>query len=70
MRARASGARQQQRLLALLVPAIAVLLIATTPSLAAALDAPLGRLVLIPGAVALEASGIVLARRIVSEALA
>ncbi|OGO69950.1 MAG: hypothetical protein A3H36_07150 [Chloroflexi bacterium RIFCSPLOWO2_02_FULL_71_16] len=70
VRARASGARQQQRLLALLVPAIAVLLIATTPSLAAALDAPLGRLVLIPGAVALEASGIVLARRIVSEALA
>lgn len=70
VRARASGARQQQRLLALLVPAIAVLLITTTPSLGAALDAPLGRVVLIPGAVMLEVLGIALARRIVNGALA
>lgn len=70
VRARASGARQQQRLLALLVPAIAVFLIATMPSLAAALDTPLGRFVLVPGAIAFEIAGIMLARRIVNEALA
>ena len=50
VRARASGARQQQKLLALLVPAIAV--------------------VLIPGAVVFEVAGVVLASRIVNEALA
>ncbi|MGH2377788.1 MAG: type II secretion system F family protein [Candidatus Limnocylindria bacterium] len=70
VRARASGARQQQKLLALLVPAIALILIASMPSLAAALDSPLGRFVLIPGAVAFEVAGVVLARRIVNEALA
>lgn len=70
VRARASGARQQQKLLALLVPAIAFLLIASMPSLAAALDSDLGRFMLIPGAVVFEVAGIVMARRIVSEAVA
>lgn len=69
VRARASGARQQQTLLALLVPAIAVVLIGSMPSLAAALDSDLGRFVLIPGALALELAGVALARRIVNEAL-
>lgn len=70
VRARASGARQQQKLLALLVPAIAVVLIGSMPALATALDSTMGRFVLIPGAVALEVAGVVLARRIVNEALA
>lgn len=69
VRARASGARQQQRLLALLVPAIALVLITSMPSLATALDTDLGRFVLIPGAIAFEVGGIVAARRIVNEAL-
>lgn len=70
VKARASGARQQQKLLALLVPAIAVVLIGSMPSLALALDSTLGRFVLIPGAIALQVAGVVLARRIVNEALA
>lgn len=70
IKARASGARQQQKLLALLVPAIAIVLIGSMPALAAALDSTLGRFVLIPGAIALEVAGVVLARRIVNEALA
>lgn len=69
VRARASGARQQQWLLAALVPAIAVLLVATMPSLAEALGSQIGRFVLVPGAIAFEVAGIVLARRIVREAL-
>jgi len=70
VKARASGARQQQKLLALLVPAIAIVLIGSLPALASALDSTLGRFVLIPGAIALEVAGVVLARRIVNEALA
>lgn len=70
VRARASGARQQQKLLALLVPAIAVVLVGSMPALATALDSTLGRFVLIPGAIALEVAGVVLAARIVNEALA
>ena len=70
VKARASGARQQQKLLALLVPAIAIVLIGSMPALAAGLDSTLGRFVLIPGAIALEVAGVVLARRIVNEALA
>lgn len=70
VRARASGARQQQKLLALLVPAIAFVLIGSMPALATALDSTLGRFVLIPGAVSLEVAGVVLAHRIVNEALA
>lgn len=69
VRARARGARQQQKLLALLVPAIAIVLIGSMPALATALDSTLGRFVLIPGAIALEVIGVVLARRIVDDAL-
>lgn len=69
VRARASGARQQQKVLALLVPGIAVVLIGSMPALAAALDSTLGRFVLIPGALAFELAGVVLARKIVNEAL-
>jgi Flp pilus assembly protein TadB len=69
IRARAYGARQQQWLLALLVPAIALVLIGSMPALAAELDSTLGRFVLIPAAAALEVGGIVLADRIVSGAL-
>lgn len=69
IRARAHGARQQQWLLALLVPAIALVLIGSMPSLAAELDSTLGRFVLIPAAAALEVGGIVLADRIVSGAI-
>lgn len=65
VRARAAGARQQQRLLALLVPALALYLCLTMPSLAATLGSDLGRYVLIPGAAALELGGIFLGRRIV-----
>lgn len=69
VRARTSGARQQQTILALLVPAIAIVLIGSMPALATALDSAFGRFVLIPGAVALEVGGVLLARRIVNEAL-
>lgn len=69
VRARAAGARQQQRLLALLVPALALYLALTMPTLATTLASDLGRYVLIPVAVVLEASGIVLGRRVVREAL-
>ena len=65
VRARAAGARQQQKLLALIVPALALYLCITVPSLAATLGSDLGRYVLIPGAVALELGGILLGRRIV-----
>jgi Flp pilus assembly protein TadB len=68
VRARAAGARQQQKLLALLVPALAIYLGLTVPSLAATLGSDLGRYVLIPGAAALEIGGIVLGRRIVRDA--
>lgn len=68
VRARAAGARQQQRLLALLVPALAVYLGLTVPSLAATLGSDLGRYVLIPGAALLEVGGILLGRRIVRSA--
>lgn len=69
VRARAGGARQQQRLLAVLVPAIALYLSFTMPTLAATLGAPLGRTVLVPLGAALEIAGIVLSRRVVRDAL-
>lgn len=69
VRARASGARQQQRLLALVVPALALYLAVTMPTLGATLGSDLGRFVLIPAAVALEVAGIVLGRRVVRGAL-
>lgn len=68
VRARASGARQQQRLVALLVPAIAVYLLLTMPVLATTLASDLGRFVLVPAAVCLELAGILLSRGIVRAA--
>ena len=68
-RAKAAGARQQQRLLALLVPALATYLAVTMPTLAATLGSDLGRFVLIPGAVLLEAAGVILGRRVIRGAL-
>lgn len=65
VRARAAGARQQQRILALLVPAIALYLAATVPTLASTLTTDLGRFVLVPAAGALEIAGIVLGGRVV-----
>ncbi|MBI2983008.1 MAG: hypothetical protein HYY42_02295 [Chloroflexi bacterium] len=69
VRAKAAGVRQQQRLLALLVPALATYLAVTMPTLAVTLGSDLGRFVLIPGAVALEAAGVILGRRVVRGAL-
>lgn len=69
VRARASGVRMQQRLLAVLVPAIALYLVVTMPTLAAVLDGPIGRSVLIPGAVLLEVAGSVVTRRIIHGAI-
>lgn len=65
IRARSAGVRSQMYLLAALVPALALYLIATMPGLAATLSGPLGRTVLIPGAVTLELVGILASRRIV-----
>ena len=70
VRARASGARQQQRLLAALVPGLALYLALTMPVLASTLGSDLGRFVLLPAAALLEVSGIVLGRRIVRAAAA
>ena len=70
VRARASGARQQQRLLAAPVPGLALYLALTMPVLSATLASDLGRFVLVPIAAALEISGIVLGRRIVRAAAA
>lgn len=69
IRARASGIRQQQWMLAGLVPAVALLLIGSMPSLADVLATPLGRLALIPGAIGLEIGGVLLSARLVDEAL-
>jgi tight adherence protein B len=63
IRARTAGLRSQLVLLALVVPAIAVYLALTVPSLAVTLGQPIGRFVLIPGAVALEAIGFIASRR-------
>lgn len=67
--ARVAGARQQQWLLAAVVPGLAGYLALTIPSLAATLGSDLGRFALIPAAGALEVAGIVLSRRIVRGAL-
>ena len=67
--ARAAGARQQQWLLAAVVPALAAYLALTVPSLAGMLGSDLGRFVLIPAAAALEIGGIAVSRRIVRSAV-
>lgn len=69
VRAHAAGARQQQRLLAALVPAIALYLSITIPTLAATLGSDLGRYVLIPVAATLEAAAVLLGRRVVRDAV-
>lgn len=69
VRARAAGARQQQWLLAGLVPALAIYLAATMPMLGATLASDLGRFVLVPVAVALEIGGIVLSSRVIRGAM-
>lgn len=69
VRAHAAGARQQQRILAVLVPGLALYLALTMPVLSATLGSDLGRFVLIPVAASLEVAGILLGRRIVSAAL-
>jgi len=61
--ARTAGMRSQMLLLAAIVPGLAIYLALTVPSLAATLSGPLGRMVLIPVAVALEVAGIVASRR-------
>jgi Flp pilus assembly protein TadB len=63
IRARTAGLLSQVTLLALVVPAIAAYLAFTVPSLAATLASPIGRFVLIPGAMALEAIGVIASRR-------
>jgi Flp pilus assembly protein TadB len=69
VRARAAGVRQQQLLLAALVPAIATYLTFTMPTLAVTLSSDLGRFVLIPAALGLELAGILLGRRVVRAAV-
>jgi len=65
VRARTSGLRAQIVLLALLVPALAVYLVATMPGLGATLATPLGMHVLLPAAFLFEIAGIVTSRAIV-----
>lgn len=69
VRARAAGARQQQRIIALLVPGIAAYLVVTMPTLGSTLSSDLGRFVLLPAAAALEIGGVVLSGRVVSDAV-
>jgi Flp pilus assembly protein TadB len=69
VRARTNGLQLQVILLAALVPALTIYLAATVPSLASTLGSSLGKLVLIPAAVILEAIGILASRRAVSGAL-
>lgn len=67
VRARTGGVRAQIVILALLVPSLAAYLSFTMPGLATTLATPLGRLVLIPGAVLLEIAGVFASRAIVRD---
>ena len=69
VRARTNGLQLQVILLAALVPALTIYLAATVPSLGPTLGSSLGKLVLIPAAVLLEAIGVLASRRVVSGAL-
>jgi Flp pilus assembly protein TadB len=69
IRARTNGLRLQVFMLAALVPAIALYLAFTVPSLSAVLGGPLGRTLLVPAALALEAIGLLASRRAVEGAL-
>jgi hypothetical protein len=53
----------------LVVPALAAYLAFTVPSLAATLAQPIGRFVLIPAALCLEAIGVIASRRAIEGAL-
>ena len=64
VRARTSGVRAQIVLLALLVPALALYLVATLPGLAETLTSRLGMFVLIPCALVFETFGIIASRTI------
>jgi Flp pilus assembly protein TadB len=65
VRARSTGQRAQVWLLALIVPGMYLYLRLMTPQLLSLLDETLiGRLILVPTAVALEVGGIVLSLRI------
>jgi Flp pilus assembly protein TadB len=69
VRARAGGLQVQVIVLAALVPALTIYLAVTVPSLASVLGSTLGKLVLIPAALLLEAIGILVSRRAVNGAL-
>jgi Flp pilus assembly protein TadB len=69
VRARTSGLRAQVMLLAAVVPAMAVYLALTVPSLGATLAGPLGRTILVPAAIVLEVIGIIASRRAVDGVL-
>lgn len=64
VRARTAGVRLQSRLLAAIVPALALYLVATMPGLGATLGSALGRTVLIPLAGGLELAGIIVSGRV------
>lgn len=68
IRARTAGLRAQVVLLALIVPALSAYLAFTVPSLAATLEQPIGRFVLIPAALALEVIGVIASRRAIDGA--
>jgi Flp pilus assembly protein TadB len=68
IRARTGGLRSQVLLLALVVPAIGAYLSFTVPTLAATLEQPIGRFVLIPAAVVLEVFGVIASRRAIDGA--
>ena len=68
IRARTGGLRSQVLLLALVVPAIGAYLAFTVPTLAATLDQPIGRFVLIPAATILEVFGVIASRRAIEGA--
>jgi Flp pilus assembly protein TadB len=67
VRARTAGLRAQIVILALLVPALALYLVASLPGLAETLATPLGAHVLVPAALLFEAVGILVSRAIVRE---
>lgn len=68
--ARTTGARAQIWAMALIVPALAGYLVLTVPLVGETLSSDLGTRLLIPGAAALEIAGVLLARRMLAEALA
>ncbi len=70
VRARSAGIRFQIYMLAAVVPVLALYLFITMPGLAATLGSPLGRTVLVPGAVVLEVAGIAVSRQLIRNVVA